>query len=98
MNSVDMTGKSQDEVVAILRNTKRGSTVKLCVSRVDPATDSNTSLPRQIVRVNYYTTASLFYCRFSSICFEIVVEEIFFTSIYLLEAVTFQVVIRNLSF
>lgn len=46
---MDMTGKSQDEVVAILRNTKRGSTVTLCVSRVDPGSDSSSSLPRQMV-------------------------------------------------
>ena len=45
---MDMTGKSQEEVVAILRNTKRGSTVTLCVSRVDNS-DSTSSLPRQMV-------------------------------------------------
>ena len=46
---MDMTGKSQDEVVAILRNTKRGSTVTLCVSRVDTSGDSTSNLPRQMV-------------------------------------------------
>lgn len=44
---MDITGKSQDEVVAILRNTKRGSTVTLCVSRMEAGDMS--SLPRQIV-------------------------------------------------
>lgn len=48
---MDMTGKSQDEVVAILRNTKRGSTVMLCVSRVETAGDSTSNLPRQMVSI-----------------------------------------------
>ncbi|XP_067934731.1 partitioning defective protein 3-like isoform X10 [Watersipora subatra] len=47
VNNMDMTGKSQNEVVAILRNTKRGSTVTLCVSRLDTG-DSSSSLPRQM--------------------------------------------------
>jgi len=46
---MDMTGKSQDEVVVILRSTKRGSTVNLCVSRLD-ASGSSSTLPRQMVR------------------------------------------------
>lgn len=45
---MDMTGKSQDEVVSILRSTKRGSSVNLCVSRPDGA-DNTSSLPRQMV-------------------------------------------------
>lgn len=45
---MDMTGKSQEEVVAVLRNTKRGSTVALCVSRVDNS-ENTSSLPRHMV-------------------------------------------------
>jgi len=40
---MDMTGKSQDEVVVILRSTKRGSTVNLCVSRLDASGSSSSS-------------------------------------------------------
>jgi hypothetical protein len=50
VNGVDMTGKTQSEAVAVLRNAPQGSKVSIVVSRQE---DSNTSprLPRQIVRI-----------------------------------------------
>jgi C-terminal processing protease CtpA/Prc len=49
VNGVEMTGKTQSEAVAILRNAPQGSKVSIVVSRQE---DSSTSprLPRQIVR------------------------------------------------
>lgn len=48
VNGVEMTGKTQSEAVAVLRNAPQGSKVSIVVSRQE---DSSTSprLPRQIV-------------------------------------------------
>jgi len=49
VNGIDMVGKSQDEVVAILRNMKRGSLVNLGVTRGGVGPMDQTSLPRPLV-------------------------------------------------
>lgn len=46
VNGIEMTGKSQSEAAAVLRNTPTGSTVGIVVSRQEDVTD--TSLPRII--------------------------------------------------
>ena len=48
MNGVEITGKSQSEAVAILRNVPQGGIVKLVVSRQERV-DLSPKLPRQIV-------------------------------------------------
>lgn len=47
VNGIEMTGKSQTEAVAILRNAPAGSKVRIVVSRQEDVTDN--SLPRVIV-------------------------------------------------
>jgi hypothetical protein len=55
-----MTGKTQSEAVAVLRNAPQGSKVSIVVSRQE---DSSTSprLPRQIVRI---TVKNIFVIKF----------------------------------
>jgi C-terminal processing protease CtpA/Prc len=50
VNGVEMTGKTQSEAVAVLRNAPQGGKVSIVVSRQE---ESSTSprLPRQIVRI-----------------------------------------------
>ena len=48
VNDVEMTGKTQSDAVAILRNTKLGSVVNLVVSR-QVVEDDKFSLPRELV-------------------------------------------------
>lgn len=51
VNGVEMTGKSQSEAVAVLRNAQPGSKVRIVVSRQEDVLD--TSLPRIIVSFNF---------------------------------------------
>lgn len=51
VNGVEMTGKSQAEAVAVLRNAPTGSKVKIVVSRQEDVTDMN--LPRIIVSCSF---------------------------------------------
>jgi C-terminal processing protease CtpA/Prc len=60
VNGVEMTGKTQSEAVAVLRNAPQGSKVSIVVSRQE---DSSTSprLPRQIVCI---TVKNIFVLKF----------------------------------
>lgn len=49
VNGVEMTGKSQSEAVAVLRNAPPGSKVRIVVSRQEDVVDN--SLPRIIVSI-----------------------------------------------
>lgn len=49
VNGVEMTGKSQAEAVAVLRNAPLGSKVRIVVSRQEDVPDN--SLPRIIVSI-----------------------------------------------
>lgn len=46
VNGVDITGRSQEELVAMLRSTKQGDSVCLVVARQE-----DMFLPRELVRV-----------------------------------------------
>ncbi|XP_044753306.1 partitioning defective 3 homolog isoform X3 [Coccinella septempunctata] len=48
VNGVEMTGKSQSEAVAVLRNAPPGSKVKIVVSRQEDVVDTENELPRII--------------------------------------------------
>lgn len=51
VNGIEMTGKSQAEAVAVLRNAPPGSRVKIVVSRQEESTGP--TLPREIVSEAY---------------------------------------------
>ncbi|KAL3268984.1 hypothetical protein HHI36_008070, partial [Cryptolaemus montrouzieri] len=48
VNGVEMTGKSQSEAVAVLRNAPQGSKVRIVVSRQEDVVDTESELPRII--------------------------------------------------
>lgn len=51
VNGVEMTGKSQAEAVAVLRNAPLNSKVKIVVSRQEDVPDADNELPRIIVSI-----------------------------------------------
>lgn len=57
VNGVEMTGKSQAEAVAVLRNAPAGSKVRIVVSRQEDVPDNG--LPRVIVSYRIYLKNSV---------------------------------------
>lgn len=53
VNGVDMTGRSQEELVAMLRSTKQGESVCVVVARQE-----DIFLPRELVRVQMLTNTA----------------------------------------
>lgn len=56
VNGVDMMGRSQEELVAMLRSTRQGESVSVVVARQE-----DLFLPRELVRPSFFPPPSLFF-------------------------------------
>ena len=67
VNDVSMMGKTQAEVVTMLRNTPQGSVVSMLVSRQEEV-DERFTLPRQLVSIHILFNAYIMFPPFACVC------------------------------